>query len=42
MSDLRDARKVLFRMTAEVLIYRMGWMELTFTNRVNPGSRTGI
>lgn len=42
MSDLRDAPQVLFRMIAEVLTYRMGWMEVTFTNRINPGRGLAI
>lgn len=42
MSEFRDVLKELFKMIAEVLASRMGWREVTFTNRVIPGRGPGV
>lgn len=42
LSELRDAPKGLSRMIAQVLTHRMGWMEVIFTNRVNPEKGPGL
>lgn len=39
---LRDAVGLLCRMNAEVLASRMGWVEVTFTSRLNLGRGPGI
>lgn len=40
MSELQDVLLGLSRLIDDVLASRMGWMQVTFANRLNPGKRT--